>query len=57
MNYGLLYRGDGRFELLTLEFTVFSDSDWAGDRESRKLTAVYVLLAVSAVISWSSKKL
>ena len=33
----------------------YSDSDWAGDYDTRKSTSGYVFNVGSAVISWSSK--
>ena len=34
----------------------FSDSDWAGDKVTRKSTTGYVFLFANAAISWSSRK-
>lgn len=55
--HGLLYRGDGKEDIPRLELTAYCDSNWAGDREQRKSTAAYVLLAAGTGVSWSSKKL
>jgi hypothetical protein len=34
----------------------YADSDWAGDKKSRKSTTGYIFLLGGAAISWSSKK-
>lgn len=36
--------------------TGFTDSDWAGDRETRRSTSGYVFNLGSGAISWSSKR-
>ena len=46
---GIEYSGD------KLNLHAFSDSDWAGDLDSRKSTTGYVLLAAGGPIAWSSK--
>jgi hypothetical protein len=47
---GLIFRG-------TLQpLTGYTDSDWAGDPDTRRLTSGYVFSLGSAVISWSSKR-
>lgn len=57
VSFGLAYKGDGNLEASVLYFKVFSDSDWAGDAEKRRFTAVYVFIVIEGVIVWSSKKL
>ena len=34
----------------------YSDSDWGGDKETRKSTTGYVFMYANAAISWSSRK-
>jgi hypothetical protein len=47
---GLVFRG-------TLQpLTGYTDSDWAGDPDTRRLTSGYVFSLGSAAISWSSKR-
>lgn len=58
-NYGLVYK---REELKnpgssTLQIVSYTDSDWAEDPDLRRSTAVYVTMASSAPLSWSSKRL
>jgi hypothetical protein len=52
--HGLLYCGqdDSNFP----EPICYTDSDWAGDTESRKSTGGYVFLLCGAAVSWKSKK-
>ena len=38
------------------ELKGYADSDWAGDKKSRKSTTGYIFLLGGAAISWSSKK-
>ena len=49
INYVLVFRGE------LAQLTGYSDSDWAGDYDTRKSTSGYVFSIGSAVISWSSK--
>jgi hypothetical protein len=49
IDYALVFKG----ELAVL--TGYSDSDWAGDYDTRKSTSGYVFSVGSATISWSSK--
>ena len=51
MNYGLRFTTGDRNELVG-----FSDSDWAGDVDTRKSTSGYTFFIGSSLISWSSKK-
>lgn len=58
-SYGLIYKAErvpGR-SVTKLQLTAYSDSDWAGDLEKRCSTAGYAVVAASAAISWSSKRL
>lgn len=49
IDYGLVFKG----ELAAL--AGYSDSDWAGDYDTRKSTSGYDFSVGSATISWSSK--
>ena len=49
VDYVLVFNG-----LLTA-LSGYSDSDWAGDHDTRKSTSGYVFNVGSAVISWSLK--
>ena len=54
-SYGLLYKGElneGGFP----EPLCYTDSDWAGDTESRKSTGGYVFILCGAAVSWKTKK-
>jgi len=52
LQYGILYkRGE-----LNCELEGWSDSDYAGDLDDRKITSGYVYKLGSGAISWSSKK-
>lgn len=51
MEFGIWYKKGGNGELL-----VYTDSDFAGDVESRKSTSGYVFLMDDAAVAWSSKK-
>jgi hypothetical protein len=46
---GLFYSGDD------LNLTCLSDSDWAGDIDTRKSTSGYILFGAGAPIAWMSK--
>ena len=51
--------GTPDFELLYLandNIVGFSDADWAGDHDDRKLTSGFVFMMSGAAISWNSKK-
>ncbi|KAJ9565578.1 hypothetical protein OSB04_001544 [Centaurea solstitialis] len=50
-DYGVWYRRNGNKDLIA-----FSDSDYAGDLESRKSTLGYAMMMSDGVVSWSSKK-
>ena len=50
-DHGILYSYTDNFDLLG-----YTDSDWAGDTETRKSTSGYAFFLGSGVISWSSKK-
>jgi len=49
VDYVLVFKGP------LIALTGYSDSDWAGDHDTRKSTSGYVFNVGSAVISWSSK--
>lgn len=51
MDYGIWYKRGGAGELL-----VYTDSDFAGDIDSRKSTSGYVFLMDNADVAWLSKK-
>ena len=47
---GIVYGGE------TLDIEGYSDSDWAGDKESRKSTSGYIFMLNGGPVSWYSKK-
>jgi hypothetical protein len=49
IDYALVFKGE------LAVFAGYSDSDWAGDYDTRKSTSGYVSSVGSARISWSSK--
>ena len=51
LNYGLVYRHSEVFQL-----EAYSDSDWAGCKDSRKSTSGLVCRLGNCTISWRSKK-
>jgi hypothetical protein len=51
LDHGLRYKPGGKFEV-----EGYCDSDWAGDKLTRKTTSGYIYCLVSAAISWSSKR-
>lgn len=51
MDFGLWYKRGGRRELL-----IYTDSDFAGDLDSKRSTSGYVFLMDEAAVTWSSKK-
>ncbi|XP_074287754.1 secreted RxLR effector protein 161-like [Silene latifolia] len=50
-DHGILYTNSS-----TLKLVGYTDSDWAGDLDTRKSTSSYVFYLGDGVISWSSKK-
>lgn len=44
-----------KFTGSTVSLVAYSDSDWAGDRDSRKSTTGYILYLGNAPITWQSK--
>ncbi|WZY76517.1 hypothetical protein YC2023_022901 [Brassica napus] len=51
MDFGIWYKRGGKGELL-----VYTDSDFAGDIDSRKSTSGYVFVMDGAAVAWSLKK-
>jgi hypothetical protein len=49
-SHGLRYRHDGNRELFG-----YQDSDWAGDRDTRRSTSGFGFILADALISWRSK--
>lgn len=47
---GIVYGGE------TLAIEGYSDSDWAGDKESRKSTSGYIFMLNGGPVSWCSKR-
>jgi hypothetical protein len=63
INVGITYGGQENLAiqeaidgLITTGITGFTDSDWAGDRDSRKSTSGYVFLLHGGAVSWKSTK-
>ena len=52
-DYKLVYLG-GSQDHLKLE--MYTDADWVGDKEIRRLTSSYVALLNGTAISWASKR-
>ena len=50
-NYGLLFSSDGEDALFG-----YSDSDWAGDMDTRRSTSGYTFFIGNSLVSWSSQK-
>lgn len=48
---GILYKKEGNLELIG-----FTDSDYAGSVEDRKITPSYIFMLNGAAITWSSRK-
>jgi hypothetical protein len=53
-DYALVYHGDVEEELSSL-ILGYTDSDWAGEVDTRRSTSGYVFKMCGAAISWSSK--
>ena len=51
IDYGVQYREDRKMD----ELTLFSDADYAGDKESRCSTTGYISTFVGGLISWKSQ--
>jgi hypothetical protein len=51
VDLGIFYQKEGNKELLA-----YTDSDYAGDVDDRKITSGYVFLLSEGAVSWSSKK-
>lgn len=47
----LTYRGDCELKLVG-----YTDSDWGGDKETRRSTSGYVFTLAGAPVSWSSRR-
>ena len=54
-DYGLFYEGEIDRESFP-EPLCYTDSEWAGDTESRKSTGGYVFLLCNAAVSWNTRK-
>lgn len=54
-DYGLSYQGE-KDDTIFPEPICYTDSDWAGETESRKSTGGYVFIMGGAAISWKTKK-
>jgi Reverse transcriptase (RNA-dependent DNA polymerase) len=55
-NHVIRYDADApNSELTTRLMHGYSDSDWAGDQDTRRSTAGYVFLMAGGAVSWSSK--
>ncbi|XP_047253748.1 secreted RxLR effector protein 161-like [Capsicum annuum] len=50
-DFGIFYTKGEKADLIG-----FTDSDYAGDQDSRKSTSAYVFMLGTMVVSWSSKK-
>lgn len=48
---GIVYGGEDELKILG-----YSDSDWAGDKESRKSTSGYIFMLNGGPVSWCSKR-
>jgi len=51
IDYSILYKKEGKSELIG-----FIDSDFARDKEDKKITSSYVFMLGSGAVSWCSKK-
>ena len=52
--YGILYKNvEDKKEL---KMVAYSDSDWAGDKDTSKSTSGYIILINGSPLSWKSKK-
>src|SRR6266567_8709422 len=51
---GLVFRGDDKEDLSTLILD-YTDSDWAGEVDTRRSTGGYVFKMCGSAVSWSSK--
>jgi hypothetical protein len=49
---GIVYQGDTNTDT---SIVGFSDSDWAGDKDTRRSTTGFLFMLGSGVVSWSSK--
>lgn len=63
LNVGITYSGqenpavtDVTDGLISTGITGFTDSDWAGDKDTRKSTSGYVFLLYGGAVSWKSTK-
>jgi hypothetical protein len=53
-DYALVFHGDDKEDLSTLVLG-YTDSDWAGEPDTRRSTGGYVFKMCGAAVSWSSK--
>nr|GFD28895.1 putative ribonuclease H-like domain-containing protein [Tanacetum cinerariifolium] len=49
--HGVLFKANGH-----LETQVYTDADWAGDKENRRSTSGYFTLVGGNLVTWRSKK-
>jgi hypothetical protein len=53
-DHALVYHGDNKEDLSTI-ILGYTDSDWAGEPDTRRSTGGYVFKMCGAAVSWSSK--
>ena len=52
-NIGIVYQG--RADTTDVSLVGYSDSDWGGDKDTRRSTTGYLFMLDTGVVSWSSK--
>ena len=52
-DYGIVYTGQGQ---VFPEPVCYTDSDWAGDKETRKSTGGFVFTLAGGIVSWKTKR-